>query len=274
MNEPKNFSILIPTRHRIPLLDGLIESIVTNTQELNQTEIIVMYDNDDNSTAQQKQYFLDKYGNKIKLEFYNRERSFNMNGDYYNYMATNLATGKYLIAVNDDTKFIKYAWDTEARIKIEKFLENKPDGVFYGVTDDMEVERKRNEHYWFSCFPLVSKAAVNIMGFFFDPHIWKDGADWDLLAIYKNIDRALDLRNEIIIQHISVRSGRRGRDILDEENTHINASMIPRVQAGYNTQNYVEFLRTYIQRYGSEEYKDTNFLKLAEEGKCKTIKPY
>lgn len=269
-----NFSLMIPTRHRPTLLFNLIDSIVNNTQEKDKTEIIIMHDNDDNSTLQILEQIKLKFFNKIKITICFRERSFNMNGDYYNYMATNIAQGKYLIAVNDDTRFIKFAWDTEANIKIEKYLEDKPDGVFYGVVDDREVERKRNEHYWFSCFPLVSKKAVDALGFFFDPHIWKDGADWDLLALYKNIDRVLDLRNEIIIEHISVRSGRRNRDNLDIENTNICSNLIPKVNAGYNTMNYVEFLKDYIKKYNFTEYQNTNFLKLVEEGKWKTNKPY
>lgn len=270
----KNFSIMCPTRNRVLMLSNLIESIVNNTQELNNTEIIIIYDNDDNSTIQVKENLLSRFGNRINLVFHSRERSYNMSNDYYNYASNNIAQGKYLIAVNDDTRFIKHSWDIEAIKKIDKYLENKPDGIFYGITDDREVERKRNEHYWFSCFPLVSKKAVEALGFFFDPFIWKDGADWDLLALYKNIERALDLRTEIIIEHISVRSGRRGRDVLDEENIKINSHLIPRVSAGYNTQNYVEYLKDYIIHYNGVKYKDTNFLKLVSEGKCKSNKAY
>ena len=269
-----NFSLMIPTRNRVILLTNLIESIVNNTQELDKTEIIVMYDNDDNSTKQVSENLLLRFKDKISINFYNRERSYNMNNDYYNNIALNIAKGKYLIAINDDTRFIKHSWDVEAIKKIDKYLEDKSDGIFYGITDDREIERKRNEHYWFSCFPLVSKKAVNALGFFFDPYIWKDGADWDLLALYKNINRVLDLRQEIIIEHISVRSGRRGRDILDEENQRIHSHLIPRVSAGYNTHHYTEFLKDYIIHYNGEKYKDTNYLKLVAEGKCKSNKAY
>lgn len=267
-----NYSILIPTRHRPIMLNNLIDSIVNTSQEKDKVEITVMYDNDDNSTLQTKDYIIDKNKDKIKLEFYSRERSFNMNNDYYNYMGTDIAQGKYLIACNDDTRFLKYAWDTEANLKIEQYLENKSDRIFYGVVNDKEVERKRNEHFWFSCFPLVSKEAVKALGFFFDPHIWKDGADWDLFGLYQMLGRTLDLRNEIVIEHISVRSGRRERDILDVENSHINSSQIPKVEAGYNRDNYFNYLVSFISN--PESYKDTNFLKLAEEGKWKTNKPY
>lgn len=269
-----NFSLMVPTRNRGIMLSNLIESIVNNTQELDNTEIIVIYDNDDNSTKQISENLLLRFKDKISLIFHARERSFNMSNDYFNYVANNLSTGKYLIALNDDTKFIKYAWDSEAIKKIDKYLEDKPDGIFYGITEDREIERKRNEHYWFSCFPLVSKKAVEALGFFFDPFIWKDGADWDLLALYKNLNRVLDLRLEIIIEHISVRSGRRGKDALDEENVHIHNHKIPKVSAGYNTQNYMDYLKDYILRYNSEVYKNTNFLKLVQEEKWKSNKAY
>lgn len=221
---------MVVTRKRPTMLAELIESIVNTTQEKADTEILVMYDIDDSSTYGVVENLKERFCSQMSLKFFTRERSSNINRDYYNDMALTKAEGKYIIAINDDTKFIKTAWDTEARLAIERYLVDRPDGIFYGVVDDREVERKRNENHWFSCFPLISKKSIDALGFFFDPKFGKDGADWDIFATYKYIGRVLDLRPFIIIEHISVRSGRRPKDNLDYD--YLPAGVSP--DAGYN----------------------------------------
>jgi hypothetical protein len=156
------------------------------------------------------------------------------------------ASGDYLIAVNDDTVFTKNAWDVLTYNKLEEYLKDKPDRIVYGVTEDFEVEKSRNETNYFSCFPLLSKEVVRVMRFFFDPIFHKDTADWDLVMTYKELNRILNLRNEIEITHISYRSGRRPQDLLDSD-----VMPLPGHQpsAGRNTKRNVAHLREYISNY-------------------------
>jgi len=240
-----DFSILIPTRNRPTLLADAIESIIQTTDNKQQTEIVITYDSDDNSSAGVRPNLVARFDKYMPIKFLVRERSFNTSEDYYNWMARQHSTGKYIIASNDDVKFLKQGWDTEAKKRLEEYLQPFPDGIVYGVTADMEKETKRNEHFWFSCFPLISRRAVEAVGFFFDPMIYRDGADWDVFGLYKEIERVLDLRNEIIIQHLSVRSGRRNADSVDSESPLIQ-QRVPKIPAGTNFFKHTHTLREYI----------------------------
>lgn len=246
MIEP-NFTIMIPTRKRQHMLKALLQSIYKTAGLKNQVEVLVTYDTDDQSTIDA----LPEIKAQVEgypVQFFSRERHYSISVAYYNEMAKK-ANGKYLIAVNDDTVFLKSAWDIEALIKIENYLINRPDGIFYGITEDREVEHKRNEYNYFSCFPLISKKAVDALGFFFDPQFFKDGADWDIIETYRELGRVLDLRNEIIIEHISFRSGRRPHDLLDEDVMLIPPTENPvGPSAGINKGRNINQLREFMNK--------------------------
>lgn len=213
------YSILLPTRHRITYLHNLIESINNLTTDKNNVEILVAYDDDDFIT--QEYVTNHKNTNPINLSFFKRPRSININGDYYNWLAKNYAKGDYFIIVNDDTIFLQNGWDELAWIKLEEYKKIHPDGLVLGLIDDQEVITNRNDHNRFTCFPLFSRKDLDVLGFTFQPEYWRDGADWVIAGVYRRIDRVLDLRNEIIVQHISVRSFRRKKDELYDEYTSL-----------------------------------------------------
>jgi hypothetical protein len=239
-----HFSILIPTRKRKEMLKTLLLSIYNTAIEKNQVETLVTYDNDDTITINALSE-LKEICKNYPVKFFSRERHYSINNSYYNEMAKK-ASGDYLIAVNDDTVFTKNVWDVSAYNKLETYLKDKPDRIVYGVTEDFEVEKSRNETNYFSCFPLLSKEVVKIMKFFFDPIYFKDTADWDLVMTYKELNRIINLRNEIEITHISYRSGRRERDLLDQD-----AMQLPEFHpsAGKNTKRNVAHLKEYILNY-------------------------
>jgi glycosyltransferase involved in cell wall biosynthesis len=239
-----NFSILIPTRHRPVLLEQLLKSIYDSTIDKSSVEIHITHDNDDNSTLQYLETKKD-FIPPISTTFHIKERTRNINNDYYNWMALNFATGKYIIAVNDDTLFEMYGWDKMAMDSLNLYEQKHPDGILYGMTEDKEREPKRNDINWMSCFPLISKKAVDVLGHFFDPEMVRDGADWAISATYKNIQRTVDLRNCIIIKHLSTRSGRRGWDSVDEDSRHLDAISPP---ADSFIQRNSEKLLTYIHQ--------------------------
>lgn len=256
-----NYSILVPTRKRPSLLNGLMRSIYETVEDMNNVEIHIAYDLDDNMTISAIDYLKNTY-KTIKMSFHGRERSNRFVDDYYNWMAINFSEGKYIISLNDDAKFVNYGWDNIALRKIENYLKDKPDGIFYGITQDKEVENNRNEQNYFSCFPLMTKAGVDSLGFLFDPEFYRDGADWDIVMAYRGINRILDLRDEIIIEHISTRSGRRQPDELDLD---YNLHYPPSPQAGKNTKEYINFLIDYISNYGTDKYKGVNCLSMRKK---------
>ena len=218
------FSILIPTRFRPIFISNLLKSIYESTIKKEEVEILVAYDNDDEQTHN----IISNYTSPpIKTSFYRRARSQNINNDYYNWLALNYALGKYIIACNDDALFEMYGWDSRAFDKLANYEKVKEDGIIYGIPEDFEKENSRQLHNWMACFPLVSKKAIEIVGHMFDPEFLRDGADWALAATYRNVDRVVDLRDCIIIKHLSTRSGRRSWDSLDEDSRKLDGTPPP-----------------------------------------------
>lgn len=250
-----NFTIMIPTRHRPVLLEKLLKSIYDSTIHKDSVEIHIAYDTDDMSTIQYLHGKYVDYTPPISTTFHQRERARNINHDYYNWMATNFATGKYIIAVNDDTLFETYGWDANAMNSLRVYEDRWPDGILLGMPEDLEKENKRNEFNWMPCFPLISKKAVEVLGHFFDPEMIRDGADWAISATYRNIQRVVDLRNCITIKHISTRSGRRPWDQVDEDSRLTDAQSPP---ADSFIQRNSEKLLAYIKNYNQESVNERN----------------
>jgi hypothetical protein len=212
------FSILITTRTRIGMLHNLLKSIYESTMHKDTVEIHVIYDNDDNPTLEYtKNLFVQTYTETppVKTYFHSRDRSPDLVNDYHNYYAKNVAQGKYIIFSNDDALFELVGWDDRAWTKLSIHEERFPDGLIYGTPEDYEFAPMRRTDCWMACFPLISKKVVDVLGYAFDPEFLRDGADWALAATFYAINRVVDLRDCIIIKHLSFRSGRRSKDDLD-----------------------------------------------------------
>ena len=243
------FSILIPTRFRVNFLQNLLKSIYDSSIHKEEVEIHVTYDSDDAFT---KVIVNDYHEAPVKTYFHERERVKNINHDYYNWMAKNFAIGKYVIMVNDDTLFELHGWDDRAINSLKIWEERFPDGILYGLTEDFEVEASRNEINWMSCFPLVSRKVVDILGYIFDPEFIRDGADWALSSTYRSIDRVVNLRDCIVIKHLSFRSGRRKWDSLDEDSRKLG--ILPPLADTYIERNR-KILLEYIEEFKKNEHK-------------------
>jgi hypothetical protein len=208
MSEIK-FSLILASRERIPLLKGLLDSIQATTKDKNCVEILVAFDIDDIGSVSVMQNLTEMYRD-INLHCFMRERSEWMHRDYINWMFPS-SKGKYIIILNDDTLFINQDWDELAFAKIEDYLTDKPDGMVYGYTDNSGYVTPG--HHQFSCFPLISRKAVEALGFVMPNERKTWGGDSDLCGIFRHpdVNRTLDV-SEIKIKHVSYHTGLRDRD--------------------------------------------------------------
>jgi hypothetical protein len=249
----KQFSILITTRQRVEMLHNLLASIYRTTSNKNGVEIRVIYDNDDIITDNYvKHKFHIEFGNPPKIEtfFHIRKRSPNLVNDYHNWCSRKFAQGKYIIFSNDDALFEMDRWDVLTETKLLEFEKIRPDGILYGMPQDFEYAPARNENNWMACFPLISKKVVEILGFAFDPSFQRDGADWAMAKTFQLIDRVVDLRDTVVIKHLSFRSGRRKKDDLDLYALSLGFSNPPiEISARKNA----EILQSYINKYNQVE---------------------
>jgi len=194
------FSLMIPTRKRPKQLELLIESIIKNTNKMEDIEIHFGVDIDDLVTIDLVSKLKIKYS-KYNLELHVRERGNSVVNHYINWMAVSFCVGEYIIGLNDDCLFKTKGWDIKSYNKLYEYLKDKPDGIVLGLVEDMEIYRIKENKNIASDFPLISKKAVDVLGFFLNPDYLNCGADDDICILYKAIDRLLDLRDCIVIQH-------------------------------------------------------------------------
>ena len=200
-----NFSIILASRERINLLDGLLQSIQNNTHDLNQVEVIVMVDEDDLPTLE---YIADCRDSFPFVRFYARSRAKNLNDDYLNFAWRNYASGRFCIVCNDDCLFSVNGWDSLALAELEDYLADKPDGIVYGWIEDSLLNRDRVLNY--CCFPLISAAAAQCLGWLMPPMFTSWSADIAVFMVYSGVGRVVELPFKI--DHVSHYNGLRQRD--------------------------------------------------------------
>lgn len=244
----KQFSILITTRQRVRMLSDLLASIYRTTSDKPNVEIRIIYDRDDIHTDN---YVRHTFGMEfrhppIETFFHVRDRSTNLINDYHNWASINFAQGKYIIFANDDSIFEMPRWDVLAWNKLFEYEKLHSDGILYGMPEDHEKEPHRNQTNWMACFPLISKKVVDVLGFAFDPSFQRDGADWAMAATFRAIDRVVDLRDCIVIKHLSFRSGRRKKDDLDLYAQNLGFSNPPiEISARKNANKLLNYIEKY-----------------------------
>lgn len=181
----KNFSIVLPSRGRPMQLKRLLDSLVSKTCLYDEVEVLVGIDNDDNITRDFIFKHLSAY-DAINLKLVFRQQSSNLSNDYYNALCR-LSTGKYLWVMNDDCEIMTQNWDVLILEKIRKSNWK----IFVGVVNDST--RSEILGGAFSCFPMLSREAVDAMGYFFHPEVRSWAADKMLHRLYENSGRMLDL---------------------------------------------------------------------------------
>jgi hypothetical protein len=202
------YSFLVPTRERPELLESFIESVSRTTFQKSHVEICVAYDSDDKKTSSQIGKFNRQFGSLVK--FYGKTRSNMINRDYVNWLYK-FSSGSFVISCNDDCKILTSGWDQLVTEKLRSYLADKPDGIVYGKTiDNMPDHRGLN----YSCFPLVSRAAVDTLGYVMNPDFPSLGAEIHLGRVYEAAGRVMDL-SCLNIDHICHYNNKRSRDTVN-----------------------------------------------------------
>lgn len=198
------FSIILPTRERIDLLRGLLCSIQRTTLHKDEIEVLIIYDEDDAATDAISGDLPGQFP-EFSVRMFKTKRSVNFSRDYYNRLAKE-AQGRYLIALNDDAEFVTHDWDQLAIEAIGRFRNHHPDEIFYGWINDNIRERIQGA----CCFPMLSRPAVDVLGYFFNESFNTWGADIWLYTLFEKARRIVRLPMQI--NHISYHSGLRSRD--------------------------------------------------------------
>lgn len=200
------FSLILPSRQRVHLLKNLLNSVRQNTKRISEIEVLVGIDLDDKETIK---FASSEYGYPF-AQFLARERSVYLNHDYLNWLYS-FSHGKYIICLNDDTEFTTPNWDVIAWENLEKYLADKPDGIVYAGPEDLLPPDSKIGRVGYSCFPIISRAGVEAVGWCMPGDFCSWGADIVVFRAYAAVERNIELR-QITVKHNSFHTGLRERD--------------------------------------------------------------
>jgi len=158
-------SVLVPTRGRVGRLRTMIASFDETTGNGPDAELVFRVDDDDHAT---RDFLLAWGGHRIVVG--PRLDGYRSMPDFFNELAL-AADGDVLMCGNDDMIFRTKGWPA----LLLRAANRHPDGLF-----DLGVSTLNDSHFPFS---VVSRRAVERMGFLWDPRIfWGDIFLRDVMA--------------------------------------------------------------------------------------------
>jgi hypothetical protein len=178
-------SLLIPTRHRVPLVRRFLDSLAAATDRLDEIEVVLGVDDDD---PESHTITHDKVALKIVIV----PRGLTM-GEL-GQKAFAVSTGRFVFAMNDDVIVETKGWDSRVREILQRF----PDEiVIVHVNDDLFGKK-------LCCFPILSRRSCLEIGYFgsdyrrykIDDHIYET---YTLLAEF-GYNRVVFLE-EVLFRH-------------------------------------------------------------------------
>lgn len=188
------FSLFLNSRLRPDFLRNFLSSVSRTTLDKNAIEILIRYDDDDELT-----HALSKENFNISTKFIRGPRPDNL---IYSYnQIVKKCSGKNLFVCNDDMSILTTGWDQIALEKIEKYNreECNSDEIYYCKTYCNSADRDATSGY--CSFPIISKKATDVLGFFMYDAFKTLGGDSSIYRLYAGIRRVINLE-EIKIDHL------------------------------------------------------------------------
>jgi len=191
-------SILVPTRNRVLKLKRMYESLHYSLSNINNVQLLLYIDNDDNQS--------------IKFVENNKDR-FTVTVDYIVGSRVSLgkacntlfskAKGDLIMAGADDIFFKTKNWD---KLIIETYNKIKDQICLFSLNDLYQNPAKLATH------PIISKKALDVMGYFLPEQIDCNYGDEWLTYIFKKIGR-YNVCNHIVVEHLHWLNGKDSRDM-------------------------------------------------------------
>lgn len=210
-----DFSLIMPVRNNIKGLMVTLGAFELFTHLKDKFEILLLVDNDDPDLERYiklcGQYLL-------KIVVYPVKQSDNFSNDYYNW-ALQHCRGTNIMVWNDDCYMQTNAWDDIVRQKIAE--QPQMNGVY--MVDMLDSTRRCGSNGMeFARFPIISRKAVDAVGFFFVPTVRQYPADYVIWSIYKAVGciipcHDVKLQHDHNFDHVGDPSKLRFMRILEED---------------------------------------------------------
>ncbi len=192
MTSEFDFSVVMPVRNNINGLRLTLGAFSLFTAERSKLEVILVVDDDDADVS----FY---HGLKNKFPFEIRvllvAPSENFCETHYN-AGARIARGKNILVFNDDCYIQTYGWDDIIRYKVEANKHFR--GVY--LVDMMDSSHNDTPSVPFPRFPVISRKAVELLGFFFFPQVRMYPADKVIWDLYKAVGCVITA-HEIKLQH-------------------------------------------------------------------------
>ena len=138
----------------------------------------------------------------MDISYYIRERTEFLNRDYFDW-AIQFAKGKYFWNVGDDLKFILPEWDKAIFDWLDIYYNRRPFDQGLPIKDDIvyinikcDTPKPSDIDWDFSCFPIISRKAVEATGFFLIPEIPSWCSDYPLAKLYFTCNRLMNISHQ------------------------------------------------------------------------------
>ena len=207
-NKYSPISIICPTRHRCHGIYNFLESAYVNAWRFDTFEIIFVCDDDDKASPAWIDICKEKYP-EMDISYYVRPRTEFLNRDCFNYGAER-AKGKYLWNVGDDLEFILPHWDRAIFDNLDIFYggrefdlkKAKLDRIVY-INVGCDTPKLEDVKWPYSCFSIISREAIEAVGFFLIPGIPSWCSDYAIGELYAKSNRMMGLPEQMF-KHVGV----------------------------------------------------------------------
>jgi hypothetical protein len=188
-NSEINFSIIYPTAGDKKKIKRNLDSIERTTGSKDKIEVLIAIDEGRKDLID----YINSLGYSYIIKCFERPITDNFSDDYYNWLA-NRTIGDNVWGFNDDVFIRTQNWDD---IILKKISEYRWSVYLVDTTD----ATRGTVNIDFCCFPLVSRKAINEIGFFMYPQVRIYPADKILYELYNKAGRIINAREVILQSH-------------------------------------------------------------------------
>lgn len=196
-------TLMCPTKGRGDKLHLMFESLLDMCDDPRNFEILMAWDLEDEETGEWLERCKHIY-TALNIRVMGRPHSDNLSEDYFNWMVRAYPDRKLYWAIGDDVRMHTRGWDTGVIADTEAYFSDKPDRIGLCFAQDLHPTDKGDIGYEWGCFPILTREAVECLGWFFPEECITWEADVLMAKIFHDprVDR-LHMIDGVVIDQIS-----------------------------------------------------------------------
>lgn len=180
-----NFSLITPTKNNLSGLKEFITSFIDKAKYKDQIEFLIAPDIGDPDLGE-----IQAFAKDYPVRVYETHPTENFARDYYNWLAFK-SCGDNLWNLNDDVAMLTQDWD--------EIILNKVKGKEIYLVDVWDTTHEQGGHS-FPRFSLISRKAIDTVGFFLFPQVRTHPGDKIIYLLYEWVDAIIEC-HEVKLRH-------------------------------------------------------------------------